>query len=556
MALKGAGVHLYGDWDGSGVKRATKELTAFQRQAKGFSSGIGKSFAGIGATVGGALAFGALARGLQDMATAAAEDQKSVVALQTAMGNIGFGTATTQAESFIEKMMLATGVADDQLRPAFQKLITASGSMEDAQQGLTLAADLQAAGYGDLSTITKALSGAYAGNTTALSRLKLPLDKAVLASGDMARITQELTDLVGGQAAAAAGTYAGKLLRVQTAAGEAGETVGYELLRSLDAVSGQLGGPGGLIDLITAAGDAFAGFVAGAGGATTQLLEFGKAAAGVIPGVDETETSLGDVALTVGKLIPGIGLLVTTTEGLVRSGQDDIRVNAELSAELQRAAAMRDIYAGKTRSSAYAVDEETSATNRNVTAKERLIAAQEKLNGFNRGIIGNNIRLREMRAEGPRDANGDKVISRDERRQFGLDYASTISSKYDLLMGQGKMKKAAAVLEQGRTYLGQTVGTGFANRVLGTPPELLAEISRRDSVRGAERFRENAGTVYRIDTINVNADTPADALEKAKRYARLNGLGGVRGSGLNGGAAAALRPDSDAYALPGAARMR
>jgi hypothetical protein len=546
----GVNVPVSATWNGRALKTAESQLTGFKRS-------FGKAFMGIGAAAGAAVGVAALGDALVGMAKSAAEDQKSVVALQTAMGNIGFGAATAQAEAFISALSLQTAVVDDDLRPAYQKLITASGSMEDAQQGLTLATDLQAAGYGDLSTITKALSGAYAGNTTALSRLKLPLDKAILASGDMKRITEELSSLVGGQASAAMLTYSGKMARAGVAASEAGEAVGYELLRSLDAVTSQLGGPDGFIDGVTTAGDVLAGFVAGVADGTNELLKFGKAALGVVPGVDQTETSLGDVALTVGKLIPGVGLLVTSTEGLVRSGMEDVRVNKALVEELSRAAAMRDVYAGKTRSSAYATDEDTTATEKNITAKERLIRAQERLNGFNQSIMGANIRLAQMRDDGVDPmSDGKKGTSTRDRRSFGLDYAAAVTSKYELLVGEGKLKKAAAALEQGRAYLTDTVGAKFANRTLGTPGALTDEIGRRDSARGATRYRENAGTVYNIQTVNVQAATPAEALEKAKRYARLNGLGGVRGSGLNGGAAAALRPDSDPYALPGAARMR
>ena len=195
-ARGGVNVPISATWNGRALKQAESQLG-------GFKKSFGKAFMGIGAAAGAAVGVTALGNALVDMASAAAEDQKSVVALSKAMQNIGLGGATAQAEAFIKQTMLATGVVDDQLRPAFQKLATASGSLEDAQQGLTLGLDLQAAGYGDLGTVTKALSAAYAGNTTALSRLKLPLDAGILASKDMAKITAALTDLVGGPAAAA-----------------------------------------------------------------------------------------------------------------------------------------------------------------------------------------------------------------------------------------------------------------------------------------------------------------------------------------------------------------
>jgi hypothetical protein len=516
----GVNVPVSATWNGRALKQAESQLGGFK---KSFS----KTFMGLGAGLGAAVGIGALVNQMQEMATAAAEDQKSVVALSKAMSNIGFGAATTQAEAFISQMMLATGVADDQLRPAYQKLITASGSLESAQQGLTLGLDLQAAGYGELSGITKALSAAYAGNTTALSRLKLPLDASLLASKDMVKITAALSDLVGGQAAAAADTYAGKMARVTTAVGEAQETIGYELLRSLDTVTQQMGGPNGFIDTITAAGDGVAGFVAGLGGAASTVTSFANALLAVTDANDGTETSFMDMLITVGKLTPGLGLVVTTTEGLVKTGQENIRVQSELAEELQRAATMRDIYSGRVMRSTSALEDDTTAAQKNKSAIERLISAQERLNGGTRSMISTNLRLRQLRQEGP-DASGGKkgkIVTADDRRRFGLDYAETVADKYDLLVGQGKLKKASNVLESGREYLAGQVSGKFADRVLGTPKSLDKEIDRRDSARGAREWRDTQRTV--INNFNfgdLKVASPADAVEQAKKAARLRAL--------------------------------
>ena len=92
--------------------------------------------------------------------------------------------------------------------------------------------------------------------------------------------------------------------------------------------------------------------------------------------------------------------------------------------------------------------------------------------------------------------------------------------------GGGEEDTFGAVLDRGRAYLAQTVGDGFANRTLATPQAVTDEISRRDSMRGAEKWRQAAGTTYQIDKVIVMAETPAEALEKAKRYARLRAMNG------------------------------
>ncbi len=68
---------------------------------------------------------------------------------------------------------LATGVADDQLRPALQRLAVSTKSTEEAQKLLTLALDISKASGKDLETVTNALGRAQDGNVTSLGRLGL-----------------------------------------------------------------------------------------------------------------------------------------------------------------------------------------------------------------------------------------------------------------------------------------------------------------------------------------------------------------------------------------------
>jgi hypothetical protein len=142
-------------------------------------------------------------------------------------------------------------------------------------------------------------------------------------------------------------------------------------------------------------------------------------------------------------------------------------------------------------------------------------------------MISTNLRLRQLRQDGP-DASGGKkgnVVTADDRRRFGLDYAETVADKYDLLVSQGRLKKASNVLESGREYLAGQVSGKFADRVLGTPAGLGKEIDRRDSARGAEQWRSNQQTV--INNFNfgdLNVSSPADAVEQAKKATRLRAL--------------------------------
>lgn len=521
MAVKGAGVHIYGDWDGSGVKRATKDLSRFEKQAQGFASNFTRSFAGIGASIGGAVAFGAIADQMKQMAQAAAQDQKSVVALGKTMQNLGLATEQSGVEGFIKSMMLATGVADDQLRPALSRLLRSTQDVAESQKALQIALDISAATGKDLDTVANGLGKAYDGNAASLGRLGLGLDKALLKSGDMGKITDELTAKFGGQASAAAATYAGQMQRLDTAVGEAQETIGYALLNSLSDVTQAFGGTGGLIDTVTAAGESVADFTTGLGEMVSQMAK-------VSAGGNDTSLSIADIATAIYKVVPQTGLLINAYEGIASRGEAARQKEEALNDEINRSMQMRHLYTLEVSASAAAARDEAFFTDRAATAVKALNGALEKRNGANRSIIGANIQLRRMKAEGPQDTNGNKKISMDERRQFGLDYASTVDQKYNALVEQGKLRKAQQLLAGARGYLGQQVGPGFAASILGTPKALPKAIAARDSARaeaGANQWRQSMSSVFQVDTIVVQAQTPAQAVQKAKEWARLAATG-------------------------------
>lgn len=185
-----------------------------------------------GASRAGAVALTALVAAGSVAAKAAAEDAQSQQLLAVAMRNSANATATSIAatERWIDKTARATGVADDQLRPALGTLVRATGSAAKAQKSLSLALDVSAATGKPVQAVAAALAKGYGGQTTALGRLVPGMDKAILKSGDMKRITAELARTTGGSMAKAADTEAGKMQRAQVARDEAVESIGQQLL--------------------------------------------------------------------------------------------------------------------------------------------------------------------------------------------------------------------------------------------------------------------------------------------------------------------------------------
>jgi hypothetical protein len=134
----------------------------------------------------------------------------------------------------ILKTSLATGVADDQLRPAFQRLAVSTKDTAKAQELLSLALDISKGKGIELETVANALGRAQDGNTTALGRLGLGLSKAELATLSFTDVQTKLSELYGGAAAANAETFQGKIDRLKVGFDEAKESLGVALLPQVE----------------------------------------------------------------------------------------------------------------------------------------------------------------------------------------------------------------------------------------------------------------------------------------------------------------------------------
>ena len=177
-----------------------------------------------------------------DGVKAAIEDEQAQLRLAAALKSATGATEDqiTATEAYILKTSLATGVADDQLRPAFQRLAVSTKDVNEAQNLLNLSLDI-AKGRGlDLETVANALGRAQDGNTTALGRLGLGLSKAELSTLSFTQVQQKLSDLYGGSAAANAETFQGKIDRLKVGFDEAKESLGVALLPAVEQFIGFL----------------------------------------------------------------------------------------------------------------------------------------------------------------------------------------------------------------------------------------------------------------------------------------------------------------------------
>jgi hypothetical protein len=171
-----------------------------------------------------------------DGVRAAIEDEQAQLRLANALRQATGATDAQIAatEDMILKTSLATGVADDKLRPAMQRLAVSTKSTEEAQKLLTLALDISAASGKDLETVANALGRAQDGNQAALGRLGLGLSKAELATLSFTEVQAKLAELYGGAAATNAETFQGKIDRLKVGFDEAKESLGVLLLPEIE----------------------------------------------------------------------------------------------------------------------------------------------------------------------------------------------------------------------------------------------------------------------------------------------------------------------------------
>ena len=211
------------------------------KQAETSTDKLTKGIKSLAKTLG--LAFGAqqvLAYGKASI-KAAAEDEKAQKQLALALKNVGLGRDAATSEGFIQKLEKEFGILDDNLRPAYQQLAVATRDTAESQKLLQLALDISASTGKDLGSVTSALSKAFLGNNTALSKLGVGISKADLKAKSFQEITAELSKTFAGSATQSANTFQGSIDKLSVASNNAKEIIGQGLIAALQGLSEEEG---------------------------------------------------------------------------------------------------------------------------------------------------------------------------------------------------------------------------------------------------------------------------------------------------------------------------
>jgi len=221
------------------TKQFVDDMKKSETQVEGFGGKMEK-FGKVAAAAFAAAAAAAVAYAGKlaiDGVKAAIEDEAAQNRLAKALQNVTGATNTqiTAVEKQIEKMSLAFGIADDELRPSFQRLAIATGDLAKAQSGLQLALDISAATGKSVEAVSNALGKAYEGNTGALGRLGIGLSSAEIKSLGLKGTMDQLAATFGGAATTQANTLEGQIQRLRIGFDEAKESLGAALLPAVKA---------------------------------------------------------------------------------------------------------------------------------------------------------------------------------------------------------------------------------------------------------------------------------------------------------------------------------
>ena len=167
-----------------------------------------------------------------------AQDEAAALRLNRAVENLGIGFANPQIADYIANLEKSAAVADDVLRPAFQGLLTTTGSLTQSQKLLNDAITISRASGVDLATVTEDLGKGYIGITRGLGKYNTGLTRAELSSKSFSDILGIILARSAGAAEDYLTTTSYKMEVLSIATGNASEIIGEGFVTALARVGG------------------------------------------------------------------------------------------------------------------------------------------------------------------------------------------------------------------------------------------------------------------------------------------------------------------------------
>jgi hypothetical protein len=214
----------------TGAKEFKKAETATQKLTRNV-----KTLAGALGIAYGARAIVAYSRA---SVKAFAEDEAAATRLNRAVENLGIGFANPSITTYIANLEKSAAIADDILRPAFQGLLTTTGSLVQSQKLLNDAITISRASGVDLATVTEDLGKGYIGITKGLTKYNTGLTRAELGTKSFSELLGIILNRSAGAAEDYLTTTSYKMDVLTIATGNASEIIGEGLVDALARVGG------------------------------------------------------------------------------------------------------------------------------------------------------------------------------------------------------------------------------------------------------------------------------------------------------------------------------
>jgi len=227
MATTDLAIQIATTLDATGINKANKSVQSLDKRIKSLGRTLGLTLGATAMTAYGKAAVKAFAA-----------DEASARRLATAVDNLGLSFSQTKVTTFIADLEKSSAIADDILRPAFQSLLTTTGSLTKSQELLNNAIQISRASGIDLATVSQDLANGYVGITRGLKKYNTGLTQAELKSKSFADILGIMLVKSAGSASAYLETTQYKLDALTLAGDNAKETIGAGLVDAFARIAG------------------------------------------------------------------------------------------------------------------------------------------------------------------------------------------------------------------------------------------------------------------------------------------------------------------------------
>ena len=222
-----ADIKLGSTFDAKGFKQAETATKKLEKNVKSLAKTFGFAF-GTAAVV----SFGKAAL------KAFQEDEAAALRLARAVENLGIGFANPAISKYISDLEKSAAIADDILRPAFQRLLTTTGSLTQSQKLLNDAITISRASGIDLATVSQDLANGYVGITKGLKKYNTGLTTAEISTKSFSEVLGVLLTRSAGAADDYLQTTQYRMDTLAIATGNASEIIGGGLVNAFARIGG------------------------------------------------------------------------------------------------------------------------------------------------------------------------------------------------------------------------------------------------------------------------------------------------------------------------------